>query len=42
MHKYMANSESKDDTFAYSGSRAGLSQLFTFCLSQLSTQSFAD
>jgi len=28
MHKYMENSKGKEYTFAYRGSRAGLSQLF--------------
>ena len=38
----MANSKRKEYTFAYSESRAGLSQLFNFCLSHLSTRSFAN
>ena len=34
--------KSKEYTFSYSGSRAGLSQLFNFCLSHLSTRSFTN
>ena len=32
MHKHMANSKGKEYTFAYSGSRASLPQLFNFCI----------